>query len=1229
MRFSSLGINVLITFCYTRVHLAQAEPIVIDASKPFTKTINDEIVCEKVVKLHGIIQKTSDIKDGVYGVESFACIVDPKYTPSGDTPGITLSMPDVGETFEEAFASAQATGHTELVVKNPLVNRSTLRLPSSSQEEEESANSFSGSMFYSQVVEPEESDEVVSKLGGTVRGRRASALTRQAHMCFGPHVQWRRPSNVDGSVQRGRKLAVNQFGTRSVVVFRAIVDGTAPSSTSATISENVFSTASDMITLSSQYSACSNNQLNFEAGVFTDFTYAASGVVEVVLYNVLNSFDDQAMDISNAIYTEFGNNMNQIDHKMFVVPPGTSYYGDSSWVAFAFKPGDNGWYNDDWILDVSTLMHETGHNLDLAHSGQPNDPDEPDLVEYGDTTCTMGYTTGVDRAICFNGAKSVELGWYDDRVATISPHFGDEFSGRLIGVNDYAISTSSDTLVIEIKNPDSSVNSLFVMYNKAEGINADTSEGADKVLITQGATGEQSWKLAEITPGQTLTIPNYFLGNSLSISTSVEASAGNVQYIATTIKFADTVCVNDSQCTTDLQNSCLSEQCVSSVCKIIAQGDCCGNGVCDAAEYCDTCDDCLNSSDHCNSIVASWSNARTNSGIFGISFDVTVTKDVYFHEISDVFVWESGTYTVNAYTREGTNTGENDLSNWVQVYSGSIVSSSVSGRSYITSIPFTSRIDTASGVTRAFYVDVTGSTPQFKIPYETNNNPVSNFDMSMSSATTRGASSGTAIGAARTDVGTFIGTLKYGYDIEVSPKPSQVPSISLQPSISPFPTTTGPQCGNNICELECGSCSSDCSATTDCGSLGTSPANYYNAQALHSIAFDVDVTSDIYIYGFDSVAIYSQSPLNVNAKIYSRVGSYMDTSNLDDWTLVYDKTFLTFASEFVQFVDLPFDEVQQSLQDTVRSFYIAFDVDFFVLVEDDPIGQASNDDMTLSYLSLRNQASATMGQPVSYNPPFINPKFIGTVKYGYLPDSSEEPSSGPSSSPTSFPSSIPSEIPSSSISPSDAPSNLPSLFPSELPSKQPSSDPSNGPSESMTPSSLPSHSPSLTSSPSSIPSESSFPSSLPSSVPSVRAFPSDTPSLSPSVSMSPSQAPTSIPSLSLFPSSMPSDEPSDQPSLNPSTSAQPSLSSQPSSTPSDIPSHSPSDSPSSFPTHYPTSSMEPSVSSKPTGVPSSRPSASPVKVQENPVTSGSFKMRVNWKLNGLLMAAGSLILFYV
>lgn len=547
--------------------------------------------------------------------------------------------------------------------------------------------------------------------------------------------------------------------------------------------------------------------------------------------------------------------------------------------------------------------------------------------------------------------------------------------------------------MVEIKNSDSSVNSLFVMYNKAEGINANPREAVDKVIITQGAAGEQSWKLAEITPGQTWTSANYFLDKTLSISTSTEASDGNVQYITTTIKFADTSCTDDSECTTDLQNNCLSEQCVSSVCKIIGQVDCCGNEVCDATEYCDTCNDCLNSSDHCNSIVTPVSSYGSSLGIYGISFDVTVTKDVYFHELSDIMVWDSGTYTVKVYTREGTNTSENDLSNWVQVYSGSIASSNVSGLSYITSMPFTSRVSTSSGGTRAFYVDVTetGSTPQYKIAYETNNNPVSNFDMSMSSATTRGASSGTTIGAARTEVGTFIGTIKYGYDLDASPRPSQVPSISLQPSISLIPTTAGPQCGNNICELECGSCASDCITSTDCGSLVSSLTSYTSSSAMYGSAFDIDIKSDIYFYAFDSVAFFSDTALSVNVKIYTKEGSYTDTSNLtNDWTLASDLTLSIPASQFVQFIDLPFAEVQQSLKNTKRAFYVSLNVGGLILFQSNTQNeQASNNDMDINPISPRfEENSSMMGGEINFSPSPTDPKFSGTVKYGFLPQTS-------------------------------------------------------------------------------------------------------------------------------------------------------------------------------------------------------------------------------------------------
>ena len=86
--------------------------------------------------------------------------------------------------------------------------------------------------------------------------------------------------------------------------------------------------------------------------------------------------------------------------------------GETDWVAYADFPGDDGTYRDDTVLNVSTQMHEFGHNLGLAHSGGMDYSGE--LNEYEDETCMMGYGQGgvVDHSICWNAAKSVELGTY-------------------------------------------------------------------------------------------------------------------------------------------------------------------------------------------------------------------------------------------------------------------------------------------------------------------------------------------------------------------------------------------------------------------------------------------------------------------------------------------------------------------------------------------------------------------------------------------------------------------------------------------------------------------------------------------------------------------------------------------------------------------------------------------------------------------------------------------------
>lgn len=59
-------------------------------------------------------------------------------------------------------------------------------------------------------------------------------------------------------------------------------------------------------------------------------------------------------------------------------------------------------------------MHEFGHNLGLAHSGGKDYYGEDG--EYEDETCYMGYGETDDHAICWNAAKSAELGTYTDLI---------------------------------------------------------------------------------------------------------------------------------------------------------------------------------------------------------------------------------------------------------------------------------------------------------------------------------------------------------------------------------------------------------------------------------------------------------------------------------------------------------------------------------------------------------------------------------------------------------------------------------------------------------------------------------------------------------------------------------------------------------------------------------------------------------------------------------------------
>ena len=143
-----------------------------------------------------------------------------------------------------------------------------------------------------------------------------------------------------------------------------------------------------------------------------------AGVGEVTLNSNIGGIDrnvvKQAMlDAADEKYGDLSTKVpnGELDYVMICIPPGTS----GSWVAYAYV---NGWvsvYNDGWCNSLSAQMHEVGHNLGLAHSGES--------ATYDDQSGMMGYSYNQDEGpvMCFNGVKSWRLDWYPNGRETITP----------------------------------------------------------------------------------------------------------------------------------------------------------------------------------------------------------------------------------------------------------------------------------------------------------------------------------------------------------------------------------------------------------------------------------------------------------------------------------------------------------------------------------------------------------------------------------------------------------------------------------------------------------------------------------------------------------------------------------------------------------------------------------------------------------------------------------------
>ncbi len=112
--------------------------------------------------------------------------------------------------------------------------------------------------------------------------------------------------------------------------------------------------------------------------------------------------------------------------------------------------------------------------------------------------------------MCFNGAKSWQLGWYDDKEAEVTKDNAPWF-GELVGLTNYD-TAGSRKVGIKLQRLSSSTD-YYIQFNHAVGINIDNGEYSNEVVIVEqsgeGSSPGQSWTKAHLSTGQTYSFSNF------------------------------------------------------------------------------------------------------------------------------------------------------------------------------------------------------------------------------------------------------------------------------------------------------------------------------------------------------------------------------------------------------------------------------------------------------------------------------------------------------------------------------------------------------------------------------------------------------------------------------------------------------------------------------------------------------------------------------------------------
>jgi hypothetical protein len=203
-----------------------------------------------------------------------------------------------------------------------------------------------------------------------------------------------------------------------------------------------------------------------------------------------------------------------------------------------------------WCEYPSAQVHEIGHNLNLAHSGEGTE-------QYGDQSGFMGYSYSQDeQKMCYNNAKNWQLGWFAGAYKEVSKK--SVYTGPLKGQINYDVSGVTQTPVV-VK-----VGNYYIGFNHRAKHHTNTAEAANQVTVQEasGSGYAQSWLVAKLSAGGqwSVDIDGMLLQVTVnSITTNADTGVAQVS-----IKYG--ACTSDADC----NDTCGLEICgvLSGVCEV-------------------------------------------------------------------------------------------------------------------------------------------------------------------------------------------------------------------------------------------------------------------------------------------------------------------------------------------------------------------------------------------------------------------------------------------------------------------------------------------------------------------------------------------------------------------------------------------------------------------------------------------------------------------------------------